>query len=442
VPDATAPAVPHAAVAVDPSGQIAYAGPAAGLPARMRGWPVTDLGPCLLMPGMVNGHAHTFQSLLRGPGDDLDFDAWVGRVLYPATAAMTEADLETGALLAFADMLRAGITSVAEFFYVTDQGLDTSRVVLRAARQAGIRLVFGRCLYDANPAAPARYREAAAEAADRIRALARECAGDPLVRVVPAPHSPHAASPEAIQVGAALAEELDSVWTMHLAERRDEVAALRRAGYASPAAFLDRLGVLGPRAVLVHGVHLPDGDAVRIAAAGAAVIHNPGANLMLGDGVAPLLRWRAFGLRLGLGTDGGCTNNRLSILDEMRLAALLAKGLAEDGAALSAAAAFALGTADGAAALGLSTGRLVAGMPADIAALDLTDPALLPLSEPPVGSVVYAASPRAVRHVFVAGRQVVAEGRLTSLDGEALRARVEASHRRLRAAWRGATGPA
>jgi len=421
--DAGLAVVEPASVVVDPAtGRIVDAGPRDDVASRVPAAPAEDWGDVLLIPGLVNGHAHTFQSLLRGPGDDLDFARWVSGVLYPSAGWLTAEDLETGALLAAADMLLAGITTVAEFFYVNDQGNANAARVVDAMRSTGIRTVFGRALYDGGRG-PARYREAPAEAGERVIELAERYAGDPLVRVVPAPHSLHAASGEAIRVGAAVAQRLDGVFTIHVAEAAYEVEQLHGRTGLTPAAYLYELGALGPRTVMVHGVCLTDADLLMAASEGARIVHNPGANAFLGDGIAPLLRMRELGIPVALGTDGGCTNNRLSILDEMHLAPLLQRAVRLDGSVVGARDAFAMATVEGAGVFDLPTGQLRAGALADVVALDLRDPALMPATDL-VSSVVHAASSRAVRRVMVHGRDVVVDGRLATVDLDDLRGRV------------------
>ena len=249
--------------------------------------------------------------------------------------------------------------------------------------------------------------------------------------MVPAPHSLHAASPEAIRLGAEAAEELDTVFTIHAAEGRYEVEDLRAATGRGPAAYLDGLGALSERTVLVHGVWLADEDLDRIAARGARVVHNPGANAFLGDGIAPLLRMRERGIPVALGTDGGCTNNRLSILDEMRLASLLQRALHADGSLLSVRDALGMATLEAAAVFGLDVGALQPGRLADIVALDLDDPALLPDTNL-LSSAVYSAQSRAVRRVMVHGRDAVVDGRLVAMSSRDLAERVSAALARAR----------
>lgn len=413
-------------------GRIVDVAEARLLTARHNDLPCEDWGDVLVAPGLVNGHAHTFQSLLRGLGDDLDFDRWREEVLYPSARWLTPEDIETGALLAAADMLLAGVTTVAEFFYLNDQGNAMAQTAVDALRRVGIRTVFGRALYDGS-AAPARYRERPLDAYDRVLALANRYLGDPLVQVVPAPHSPHAASPEAIRLGAEAAERLGGVFTIHLAERKDEVEAIAHQHGHGPAAFLDSLAALSPRAVLVHGVWLDERDLRLVAERGARVVHNPGANAFLGDGVAPLLRMRALGIPVALGTDGGCTNNRLSILDEMRAAVVIQRATHADGGLLTAAEAFAMGTSEAAGVFGLDAGRVAPGALADLCAFDLSDPGLLP-DRDPVSSLVYATSPRAVQRVTVHGIDRVVDGRVVAVPARELRERAAASATRSRRA--------
>jgi 5-methylthioadenosine/S-adenosylhomocysteine deaminase len=405
-------------------GVIRAVGPAEELSARHPSEDVLDWGRVLLTPGFVNGHAHSFQSLLRGLGDDLDFFSWRDQVLYPSAAWLTPEDLETGALWAFAEMLRAGTTTVAEFFYVHDQGNANAERVIEAARRVGIRLFFGRALYTGERA-PSRYREPPAESLARLDDLAQRHA-EPWLTVAPAPHSLHAASAEAIALAAEWARAHGTVYTMHVAEGRYEVEELQARTGQGVAEYLDRLGALGPHAVLVHGVHLSPADLDLVALRQARVVHNPGANAFLGDGVAPLLALDTRGVVTCLGTDGGCTNNRLSLLDEMRLAVLLQRALGEDGSLVGAPRAFAMATQAAGEVFRLPVGRLAPGYRADVVALSLDDLSLLGSADL-LASVVYAAGTTAVRHVMVEGKVVVRDGRVLGIDVAELKERIRAA---------------
>lgn len=409
---------PAWAVAVA-GGQVAATGPAAAVHKAHPGWRAVPMPGRLLLPGSVNGHSHSFQVLMRGMGEDEDFFGWRSRVLYPVSESLSRTEMAWAAELAFADMLRHGVTTVADFFYLNDRGVDNALAVAAAARAVGMRLVLARTFYDWE-GAPARYRESPAEAVRNTRDLAAALAGDPLVTVQVAPHSPHGASAPMIEAAVAAAQALDTRLHVHVAEGEYERQQVLAEHGASPVAWLDQLGAVGPRSVLIHAVWTDRADWDLIAARGAAVIHNPASNMILGDGIAPVPAMLARGITVGLGTDGGCTNDRLSVLDEMRMAALLQKVQAHDGQAMGAATAFQLGTAGGADALGLSVGRLEAGRAADALTVDLSDLSMLP-GPPTIGHVVYALSAAAVDAVWVGGRPVVAGGRPLHLDPERLR---------------------
>ena len=363
-----------------------------------------------LLPGTVNTHCHAFQSLLRGLGDDLDFMGWRDRVLYPFSARLDRAALRAGAAFAFAEMLLHGVTTCVDFFYIHDGGNENAEAVIDAARAVGIRLVLARGMYDWE-GAPARYRETPAEAARRTRELIAGHRADATVMVQPAPHSPHGASPAMLRAGHEVAEAEDTVFHVHVAEGQYEGARTLREHGATPVRHLDRLGVLGPRTVAVHCVWL-DPDEIRLMGERrAAVAYCPSSNMFLGDGITHLPELLRAGVRVGLGSDGGCTNNRLSVFEEMRMASLLARVRLLDGGALDAATAFSLGTTSAASILGVDAGRVAAGALADLVAVDLGHPSLHPPTDL-LRSVVYAMSPQAVTDVWVHGQHVVARGRL------------------------------
>ena len=386
---------------------------------------VEDWGEVALLPGTVNAHGHSFQSLLKGFADDRSFESWRDDVLYPFSERLDADAIYTGALFAFAEALLAGATTTVDFFYLHDGGNDNARIVLRAARDAGIRVVLARALYDqdAPTQAPARYREPAAESVARCGELAEAYGEDPLVSVQPAPHSLHAASPETVAAALQLARDLDVPCHLHLAEAAYERDQVRARYGATPVRLLHREGLLESRLVTIHTVWADDEELDLLAETGAGVVHCPGANAYLGDGIARVPEMLARGIRVGLGPDGGCANNRQSVFDEMRTATLVAKARLTDGSALDAPTALGLGTRGGADLLGLPAGSLAAGSFADVVALDLTD-----LSLQPPGHlerlVVSSMQPSAVARVMVGGDVVVEGGRPARFDLAELRARI------------------
>lgn len=386
---------------------------------------VEDWGRVALVPGTVNAHGHAFQSLLRGFADDRPFAGWRDDVLYPFSERLDGDAVYAGALLAFAEALLAGTTTTVDFFYLHDGGNGNAEHVLRAAADLGIRLVLARAFYDldAPTSAPARYREDRRDAAARCMALAEAHRGDPMVSVQPAPHSLHAAAPETVAAALAVAEELDVPCHLHLAEAAYERAQVMDRYGTTPVRLLHKEGLLTSRLVTVHTVWVDDEEIDMLAESGAGVVHCPGANAFLGDGIARVSDMLARGVRVALGPDGGCANNRQSVFDEMRTASLVAKARAHDGAALDAATAFRLGTGAGGEMLGLAAGSFQSGSYADLVALDLDDLSLQPLATID-HHVVNSMQPTAIARVVVGGEVVVEAGRLTRLDPGKIRRRV------------------
>lgn len=387
--------------------------------------PVVKWPDRLLMPGTINVHAHAFQHLARGRGVDQPFLTWRQEALYDLTAHLDPDALYLGSQLAFLEMLEAGITTVAEFFYQHGHGIDSDRAVIQAAKDVGIRLVLARTFYDWE-GAPAAYRETIGEAIDRTETLSQETAGDPLVAIHVAPHSLHGASDAMIKEAYALARKLAVPCHIHVAEESFEVDEVRARTGRTPVGHLADLGVLGPDTIAVHLVCLTDEDIDWVASTGTRWAYCPSSNLFLADGIAPLPQLMASGVVAGLGTDGGCSNNRANLFEEMRMAALLHKGFARDATIVGYHQVLQMGTAGGAELLQIPTGRLDPGLQADFIGIDLTHPSLIPWTEKTLAAnLVYAMQPDAVAEVVVGGRTVVSKGVHRSLDTRRLGRQVQ-----------------
>jgi 5-methylthioadenosine/S-adenosylhomocysteine deaminase len=387
---------------------------------------VDEWGEVALLPGTVNAHGHAFQNLFKGFADDRAFDSWRDDVLYPFSDQLDGDAIYAGALFAFAEALLAGVTTTVDFFYLHDGANENAEHVIRAARDLGIRLVFARTFYDrdAPTGAPARFRETAEQAAERTLELAEAHEDDPLVSIQPAPHSLHAASPETIALALEVADRLAVPCHLHLAEaayERDQVVA--RYG-TTPVRLLEREGLLRGNLVTIHTVWVDDEELDMLAERDVGVVHCPGANAFLGDGVAQLPEMLTRGIRVGLGPDGGCANNRQSVFDEMRMASLIAKARLCDGGALDARTAFALGTTGGADLLGVNAGTIAPGKLEDLVALDLGDLSLQPLRTLE-RQVVNSMIPTAIDRVMVGGETVVERGCLARMDHAEIRARIQ-----------------
>ncbi len=414
---------PDIAVTLE-NGRIVSVGPARDLPAAAQ---VERFPRRLLVPGTLNAHNHSFQSLLRGVADDCDFFTWRDRALYGYTPRMTTEVIYQGARFAFAEMLRAGVTTVCDFFYIHSGGNENDHAVIRAARDLGMRLVLARTMYDWE-GAPPQYRETIDDAVHRTRDLWREAHDGEMTHICPAPHSPHAASPEMIQAGSALAAELGTRFHVHVAEGRYERETIQARWGLSPIRWLESLGLALNRMTIIHGVWLDDDDIHLMAERGVRLVYCPASNMFLGDGVTRVVDMQAAGVTLGLGSDGGCSNNRVSVFDEMRMCALLQKVTHLDSNVLAAETALAMGTEGSAATLGLPAGRIAPGYYADFVLLDMDDPSLQP-SWRYAKNIVYAMTPQAIREVIVGGRTVVRDGAPTAFAWEEIIAGVREATR-------------
>jgi 5-methylthioadenosine/S-adenosylhomocysteine deaminase len=377
-----------------------------------------DWGAVAVLPGTVNAHGHSYQSILRGLTE---------RASLPMTERLDREAIATAARFDFAELAKAGVTTTVDVVSLHDRGNETAMAVAHAAREVGLRLVVARSMSDWS-GAPKRAQETPAEAERNVRDLHAGLRGDTRVFVQPAPHSIAWASPEMILRGAALAAELGVPFHVHAAERRDERdRAIERHG-VSPVAFLDSLAVLSERALLAHCVWVGPDDLAILRDRGARVVHTPSADAFAGRGVAPVVEMLRRGIPVSLGTDGGSTNGRQSVFEEMRMAALLARAASADGSALGAAETMAMGTARGGEALGLPVGRIAADHAADVVVVDLdalsVQPAVTAASQ-----IVFAMQPEAIVRVIVGGETIVERGRLTRTDESEIVARVREATR-------------
>jgi 5-methylthioadenosine/S-adenosylhomocysteine deaminase len=377
----------------------------------------------LVLPGLVNTHCHAPMVWFRGLADDLPLQQWLTKFIFPVEAGWLDADkVYQGALLAAAEMIRGGITTVADGYFFEAE-------VRRAFHHAGLRAVVAQGLVDF-PAPgvpdPARNLQVAAEFLDS-GAPYRDRLTSTLFC-----HSPYTCGPETLQRAKDLTRARGLPLFLHLAETREEVAQLQGRTGRSPVAYLDHLGLLDDLTVAVHAVWLDPPDLELLAHRQVKVSHCPESNLKLASGVAPIPALLQLGVTVGLGTDGAASNNNLDLWGEMSLAARLHKVWGHDPTLMPAARVVALATREGARVLGLGgvTGALAPGLAADLIVVALDRPHLTPLYDP-CSHLVYAARSADVRHVMVAGRWLLSDRRLTTLDWPALAAAVRTRSRDL-----------
>ena len=372
-----------------------------------------------LIPGFVNAHTHAAMVLFRGMADDLPLMEWLEQHIWPTEARVASREfVRDGTRLAAAEMLRGGTTCFNDMYFFGDEAGA-------AAIEAGIRATIGMIVIGF----PSAWAGDVDEYFRKGQAIHDQFREHPLVTTAFAPHAPYTVDDAALRRVATLAEELDVPIHMHVHETAFEVeTALARDG-VRPLRRLQALGLLSPRLVAVHMTNIHDEEFELLARSGVSVVHCPESNLKLASGFCPAARLLDQGVNLALGTDGAASNNDLDMLGEMRTASLLAKGVAGDPCALPAAAALRAATLGGARALGLDEhiGSLVPGKLADVVAIDLGGLDSQPLYDP-LSQIVYASQRHQVRAVWVGGRQVVANGHLTTLD--------EAELKHAAVAWR------
>lgn len=370
----------------------------------------------VLIPGLINTHTHAAMTLLRGLADDLPLMEWLQQHIWPAERRwVSEEFVHDGTQHALAEMLRGGTTCFNDMYFYPE-------ITARAAAACGMRATVGLIVIDF-PSAWAgdtdQYLSKGLQVHDEYR-------NDPLIRTAFAPHAPYSVADGALGRIRTLADELEIPIHMHVHETADEIRHSQREYGERPLARLQRLGLLSPALVGAHMVHLEDEEIAAYAAAGAQVVHCPESNLKLASGFCPVYRLLEFGINIALGTDGAASNNDLDLFSEMRTAALLAKALANDASALPAQQALRMATINGARALGIEqdVGSLEPGKSADIAAVDLGNIECQPAYHP-VSQLVYATSRDKVSDVWVAGRHLLKDRSLTSLDESEIIARTD-----------------
>ena len=428
---------PDAALLVDESGRIQAVGPVAEIAADDSTETIAYRGA--ILPGAVNAHSHAFQILLRGIADSAPgFRDWVDNYMYPLSLNLDEPGLELASRLAFAEMLKNGVTTVGEFFYLHNApesdgcapcGNAHAETVIAAARDVGIRIHLLRCLYNrAERPGQQRFHEPADQAVELTRELERATEGEPAVTVGIAPHSLHGATAEGIQAAAACAADLDRPFQIHIAEGEHDLDYAREHYGTTPGRALEALDVVSERLCVVHGVWLDAEEIEALGAAGAKCAYNPISNMALGDGIADINGMVGAGMTVALGCDGPGANHQVNVWQEMRFAEWLQRVsnlrmnvLTGAAPAVTSNYCFEMGTANGGRVLGLPVGILEPGNWADFVVVDTFDSSLLPHHrlDPAalLHNIVNAMAPRgAITHVVVAGEEVVRDRQLTTID--------------------------
>ncbi len=360
-----------------------------------------------LLPGLINAHNHAGMSLMRGYADDLPLMTWLNEHIWPAEARHVTPDfVADGTRLAMAEMLRSGTTTFADMYLAPEP-------VAEAVERFGMRAQLCTPLIDFPTPWSADFHTGLRQ----TESLIERYHDHPTISLAFGPHAPYTVGDDSLAGLVEARDRLGLPIQMHVHETADEVEqGLARHG-KRPLRRLYEAGLLGPDFQAVHVTQVDDEDVAILRDSGTHVIHCPQSNLKLASGFCPVARLQAAGINVALGTDGAASNNDLDMFDELKSAALLAKAVHGDAAALPAMAALAMATRDGAKALGMAhrCGQLIEGYDADLIAVDLDAINTLPVHHP-ASAIVYAMHSRQVSHVWINGKLRVDEGRLIDID--------------------------
>jgi 5-methylthioadenosine/S-adenosylhomocysteine deaminase len=407
---------PDGAIAISED-KILAVGPEKGLRGAFTAREELDGGGKILMPAMVNAHTHAAMSLLRGVADDMRLDVWLlGYIMPVERTFVTPEFVRLGTQLACAEMIRSGTGTFADMYYFEEEAA-------RAAAEAGMRALCAQTVLKFPTPDAASYEDALS----RARRFITQWIHHPLIAPCLSAHAPYTCTAEILQACAALARELDVPLHIHLAETAQEVENARRDWGMPVVPYIRKLGLLDTSLLAAHCVHIDEGEIRSLQKAGAGVAHNPTSNLKLASGIAPVARMLELGLDVGIGTDGAASNNDLDMFEEMRLAALLAKGASGNPTAAPARTALAMATSMGARAihLGSLTGSLEPGKRADLLLLKNDDLHYLPKfshsADNVYSQIVYTAKASDVVSLMVNGRWLMRDRQLLTVNEAELR---------------------
>jgi 5-methylthioadenosine/S-adenosylhomocysteine deaminase len=368
-----------------------------------------DARGALILPGLINGHAHAAMSLFRGLADDLALDEWLQKHIFPAEAHnVNEEFVARGTRLSVLEMLRGGITTYADMYYFED-------VVARVTKEAGMRGILGETIVDF----PAPDNKTPAEALVYAQDYITQWKSDPLISPAVAPHAIYTCSEKTLLESAALARRNQVPILIHISEALFEIEQSRKKQALSPVSYLGKIGFLGPDVVAAHCIWVDAADVALLKHFSVGCIHNPSSNMKLASGVMPVVDFLASGQAVGLATDGAASNNSQDIFEEMDTAAKLQKIARMDPRALPAVQVVEMATLGGARALHMDKliGSLEPGKKADVIFVDTSGPHATPMYDV-YSQLVYALRGSDVKTVIVGGKLLMENHHMLTLDEE------------------------
>jgi len=401
---------------------IEAVGDSADLQSKYQADQVIDCGGKVLMPGLVNAHTHVPMNLLRGLGDDLRLDVWLLGYIMPVEREFVSPEfVKLGTSLACAELIRSGVTSFADMYYFEDQ-------VAEAAAEAGLRAVCCQTILKFPSPDADSYEESLAASEKMIK----KWKGHSLITPAVAPHAPYTSTVAILESATDLALKYDVPLHIHIAETSQEVEDCLDANDMPVVPYVEQYGLFRSKVIAAHCVHIDEREMHTLNKYGVGVAHNPTSNLKLSSGIAPINNMLEHGLNVGIGTDGVSSNNDLDMFEEIRLAALLAKGSSGDPTVVPAKRAIAMATSMGAKSihLGEQTGSLVAGKKADLVLVDIhtlhNSPQYKNDPDSIYAQLVYAAKSTDVTDVMVDGKWLMRSGKLLTVDLDVLLPKAQA----------------
>jgi 5-methylthioadenosine/S-adenosylhomocysteine deaminase len=391
---------------------IVAVGAKADIEGRYHGVETMDARGRLVLPGFINGHTHVPMTLFRGLHDDVTLNDWLYKYIFPAEAKnVNEEFVRWGTRLAAAEQIRSGVTTFADMYYFED-------AVAEETKAAGMRGVLGETFIDF----PAPDNKSNGEMLAYTEKFLQKWQGDALIHAAPAPHSIYTCSKKTIQDAAALATKYHAPLLMHVSEMKKEWEDSEKANGMSPVQYLEKIGVLGPNLLAAHCIFVDEADRKLLAERQVGCVHNPSSNMMIASGVSPVPEMRAAGVAVGLGTDGPAgSNNDLDLMEEIDLAAKLAKISKMNPLALNAKAVVEMATIDGARALHMEKeiGSLEAGKKADLVLISLDEPNAVPMYDV-YAQIAYSLKGSDVETVVIGGRVVMRDRKLLTVNEPAV----------------------
>jgi 5-methylthioadenosine/S-adenosylhomocysteine deaminase len=387
---------------------IVAVGPRAELEAQYESRETIEAKNKLVLPGFINGHTHVPMTLFRGLHDDVTLNDWLYKYIFPAEKKnVTEEFVRWGTRLAAAEQIRSGVTTFADMYYFED-------AVAEETKAAGMRGVLGETFIDF----PAPDNKTEAAMLEYTEKFLKKWQDDPLIHAAPAPHSIYTCSQKTLQDASALARKYHAPILIHVAEMKKEWEDSEKQNGMSPVQYLDKIGVLGPDVIAAHCIFVDEADRKLLAQHNVGCVHNPSSNMMIASGISPVPEMRAAGIAVGLGTDGPAgSNNDLDLMEEIDLAAKLAKIAKMNPLALNALAVVEMATIDGARALHMEKeiGSLEKGKKADLIMIGLDEPNAVPMYEI-YAQIAYALKASDVETVMIGGHFVMRDHKLMTVN--------------------------